>query len=548
MDRISTLSLWLDALATNTLQIGPQNQVFQWTDRSSNANVFVPLRDAYRPIWSTNTIRFTPSSFHMISRRMLPASSTCDVFVVVAPDPLNGPRQPFFDTADFTACETDGRINTQVYADGGEYFQPVYTPNATRSCAVYRGELYASTDVNQLPNYLQKYNPETLSFEYVNAPFLLPNIRALANYSNLLVAAGNNRVDFFTGSSIFSTSQLSSTAFCPIVHNKQLYVTSLGFLTTTSNDVNRPQLYRYTDNSNFARVSTMQSVLTATAGVFEYTNNAMSYGGTIYFNNSNNFNSGSITRLQGVTYNSNSLSNGLNFGLAMYNGFPVFGRADIRMWKYNDNTFVTFGRLNYASNNGLAMSAYKNGFYVLKNTTVTSNTIDYTIGETDGESGSSQFNKFTTNNVNLGTFGNMIVHDGSLFFNANSNAFMYKYGNGTTLDSPMVSGQLLLLFRKTPQYVELWMNGQLVQTRPAPFTYNNQSNREMYIGGALGTLNSAYGDPGSDHLQGCFYNYTQYQRNLSTNDRQLAEGLLAWRYGIQDVLPADHPYRNVNPT
>ena len=549
MDRISSLSLWLDAIDTNFLQLGSSNRVLQWTDRSSNAYSFIPVRNEYLPIQSTNAIRFSPSSFHMISRQLLPASSTCDVFVVVTPDKLNGPRQPFFDTADFTGSETDGRINTQVYADGGQFFRPVTTPNATRACTVYRGELYAATDVNQIPNYLQKYNPETAAFEYVNVSSLLTNIRALATYSNMIAAVGGTRVDFFTGSSIFSTTQLSSAAYTPIVHNKQLYVTCNGFLTTTSNDATRPQLYRYTDNSNFTRVANMQSLLTATAGVFEFTNNAISYGGTLYFNNSNNTNNGSITRLQGTTYNSNSLSNGINFGLGMFNGFPVFGRPDTRVWKYNDTTFVTLGRLNYAQNNGLAMSAYKNGFYVLKQPLSLSNTVEYTLGEIDGQSGSSEFFQLTNNNLAfLATYGNMIVHDGSLFFNANNAGFMYKYGDGTTLDSSMIGEQLLLMFRKTPNNVELWMNGQIVQSKPAPFTYFTQSNRKMYVGGALGTLNCAYGDPGSDHLQGCLYNITQYQGNLITGDRQLAEGLLAWRYGIQDVLPADHPYRNIDPT
>jgi hypothetical protein len=38
-----------------------------------------------------------------------------------------------------------------------------------------------------------------------------------------------------------------------------------------------------------------------------------------------------------------------------------------------------------------------------------------------------------------------------------------------------------------------------------------------------------------------------YDTALSTDDRQLVEGHLGWKYGLQEQLPIDHPYRFVNP-
>lgn len=58
---------------------------------------------------------------------------------------------------------------------------------------------------------------------------------------------------------------------------------------------------------------------------------------------------------------------------------------------------------------------------------------------------------------------------------------------------------------------------------------------------------NAYSDPGSDHLHGCIYSFAQYQSNLKSADRETAEGLLAWRFGLQGNLPASHPYAFSSP-
>ena len=47
---------------------------------------------------------------------------------------------------------------------------------------------------------------------------------------------------------------------------------------------------------------------------------------------------------------------------------------------------------------------------------------------------------------------------------------------------------------------------------------------------------------------GVVYEMLLYDRSLAIEDRQQVEGYLAWKYGIQTVLPATHPYRgNVRP-
>jgi hypothetical protein len=563
MNRISTLSLWLDALDTNFISYNTSNQVSRWQDKSSNNYQFQPLRSDFPPIWSTNSILFSPSSFQLFSDTAIPVTSTTDTFVVLSPTLLNGPRQPFFDNADFTASETDGRINTQVYADGREYFHQVYANGYTMGSIVYKGDLYTTTytnsdigNVNTIPNYLQKYNPNNITFErFLPASTLMTTQRSLSVYNGQLVIAGDSFLTFYNASNgaVFSTNRLSSTTYAPIVYNNKLYVTSGGYLYTPCNATAYPQLYQYQDNSNFAVVSSMQAYLNAgNAGYYQTTCNAVTYNGTLWFMNWDNINSGSITRLQGLTYNSNSLSNGTIYGATVFNGNLTFARNDIRIWKYEDqrSTFITTSRLNYGVPNGCAMVAYKGNLVPLKLGTGTSNTIDFLSGESNVfAAGGSLFTQTGTGytNLNINTSNGMIVHDGKLFFSANNNGYTYAYGNGTTLDSPVSTGQMLLMFRKSPTLTQLWVNGSLAVSRPVNFTYDRQVPRRMYIGGAAGMLNSAFSDPGTDHLHGCIYSYTQYQSNLNTANRQVAEGLLSWRFGLQGNLPASHPYAFSSP-
>ena len=428
---------------------------------------------------------------------------------------------------------------------------------------VYKGDLYTTTytnsdigNVNTIPNYLQKYNPNNITFErFLPASTLMTTQRSLSVYNGQLVIAGDSFLTFYNASNgaVFSTNRLSSTTYAPIVYNNKLYVTSGGYLYTPCNATAYPQLYQYQDNSNFAVVSSMQAYLNAgSTGYFQTTCNAVTYNGTLWFMNWDNVTNGSITRLQGLTYNSNSLSNGTIYGATVFNGNLTFARNDIRIWKYEDqrSTFITTSRLNYGVPNGCAMVAYKGNLVPLKLGTGTSNTIDFLSGESNVfAAGGSLFTQTGTGytNLNINTSNGMIVHDGKLFFSANNNGYTYAYGNGTTLDSPVSTGQMLLMFRKSPTLTQLWVNGSLAVSKPVNFTYDRQVPRRMYIGGAAGMLNSAFSDPGTDHLHGCIYSYAEYDSNLNTENRQVAEGLLAWRFGLQNVLPASHPYAFSSP-
>ena len=147
----------------------------------------------------------------------------------------------------------------------------------------------------------------------------------------------------------------------------------------------------------------------------------------------------------------------------------------------------------------------------------------------------------------------MIVHDGRLFVHGslNTTTNIFEYGNGLTLDqsfSGLTGAPIIVNIRKSSNACQLYLNGTLVQSEYVNFTYSNQVAREMFIGGAAGLMCAGMSDQGSEHMEGAIHSVVQYANNLSNADRQKVEGILAWQFGLQAVLPASHPFYSVQPT
>ena len=559
--------MWLDSTDLSTITYNAfGNDVTQWRDKSRNGFTFVPLRQQDRPFRSTNSILFSQvSSFQFISQQTIPALSTLDYFCVVTPNSLLGPRQPFFDSGDITVSETDNRFNTQVYADGNEVFRTVPTLSNGRGATIYRGDLFIGNDVNIIPNFLQRYNSNTRAFERWDPSVNNSFIRSLSVYNGQLHAAvgpgifgpgGTSRIDFFNGSTSFvSTNVISSASYGPIVYNRQLYTYSYGSLDSRSNANTRPQLFRYNDGQNvFSNIAQLQTIITANASCNQYPQGAIVYKGDLYIYGFGDGNNNIVTRFSENFYNSNFIAN-QNVATqtsAIFNGSLILGRNDQRLFRWNDNVYQNFGRLLFGNPPG-GMVAYKGNLWVMKNVNQGgSNTVEIFSGETGGPFSNAVFSQVTANTTNVTPTNGMIVHDGKLFMNANTNTFWYEYGNGTTLDmsfSTFRGAPILLQIRKTPTVTQMYINGNLLETIPVNFTYSNQPARFVYVGGAAGTMNGSYwSDPGSDHFEGAIHSIVEYSAALSVSDRQLVEGILSWQFGIQNVLPADHPYRNTPPS
>ena len=96
----------------------------------------------------------------------------------------------------------------------------------------------------------------------------------------------------------------------------------------------------------------------------------------------------------------------------------------------------------------------------------------------------------------------------------------------------------------------MWHNGNDV---PETITGTNNTPWSFRLGG--GTSGNNFGVGGIEWVTASLFAHTNeavaelivYDAILSTNDRQLVEGILAWKWGLQGDLPTNHPYFNLNP-
>lgn len=559
LSSIANLQLWLDGKDLNYFVYNQISttlyDVVQWKDKSSNAYVFNPLLMDCRPVLSTNAVRFNmASSFQLVSQDKIPANSTVDLFMIITPETARGPRQPFFDSTDFTLAETDTRINTQVYADGGEFFRSCPTPGYTQGFQVYKGDLYAATNVGQVPNYIQRYDKVQRNFNYVREwPMSTGATRGLSVLDGKLFTASDTRCEWFNGSTAFvSTNYISSTAYCPVTYKGGFYMMSQGRVWTSATTAQRPQFYRFNSNTRNMELVTESQTFLVGNNWGQYYSNAINYKNDLYFSLTDDAGSNSSPRWNGVFFNSNGMVYAPN-PLNVYMGHILTTRNESRFFKWKDNLYYNAGRQVIFQNTTNGGIVYKGSLIIYKNMNfgnLTCNVLEVYSGEQGGPYGNSLMFQLTTAGTAINMTPGAIINEGRLFINWNSSAQVIEYGNGVGMDqdySTRCNAPLLLTVRKSPTLTQLWFNGTMVEEEFVNFTYSNQVPREMHIGGAVGSMSSGYSDCGHDHLTGSIHTVAQYTSNLSQSDRQRAEGIMAWNYGIQSNLPADHPYKNAAP-
>ena len=616
LSSISSLALWLDStdLSTITTVSPDTNDISQWNDKSSNAYQFIPVRSNDRPVISTNGISSVAvlfsqaSNFQLISKTKISSISTLDLFCVITPYSLWGPRQPIIDSADVTLSETDTRFNTQIYADGNEFFRTLPVPAQAQGTAIYKGELYIGSYVNQSPNFLQKYNRVSRSFDYWGPAMSNSTTRALATFDGKLFTASDSYIEYYNpllggfstsnmaististqqGSTNNPAIQRSQQAQCLGVYKRELYTTNGGWygqyssnqgLTYPISSFNYPQLYKI---SSSATSSALQLVTTFSIGGFRYNNTDSSN----YFQGTSNLfswrgdlimsgNAGSYgdytTRFNGTSVNPNPFAQVSRYPSVYYGNLILPVNDYSRLFYWNDNVFKTFARAINSNNQYLSigsggMVTYKgklhcmtSGWYLSGNNNM-SNFI-YSFSYSNGPFSNAILTQVGTNclvgpiyySPSYVPMSNlMIVHDGKLFIAGDSGVTsnIFEYGNGITLDqsfSNLQSAPIIVQIRKSSNACQMYLNGSLVQSEYVNFTYSNQPAREMFIGGAAGLMCSGMSDQGSDHMEGALHSIVQYSSNLSNADRQKVEGILAWKFGIQNVLPPSHPFYTVQP-
>jgi len=118
-----------------------------------------------------------------------------------------------------------------------------------------------------------------------------------------------------------------------------------------------------------------------------------------------------------------------------------------------------------------------------------------------------------------------------LFPNCGGTTYMQP-GWATQGSSIPKNTQNLLVIQYTPTNGYIWLNGTL------NFTINSSS---------FGRSAISFAKRGGNYMYGYYYEIAYYNSVLTTTDRQLMEGYLAWKWSLQANLPSGHPYKSAAP-
>ena len=161
-----------------------------------------------------------------------------------------------------------------------------------------------------------------------------------------------------------------------------------------------------------------------------------------------------------------------------------------------------------------------------------------------------------TMNSNTGVSGRIIGMSnaiGSLDYNNTSSMSLSRsnIGNGIILYRNTASVTSSFPSYSTPYLVEAWFDGTSMRSTiqvgsgTAITTVASTGNFGIakYVVG-----NSTAPGPAGEFWNGYISEIIVYNTSLSTKNRQVIEGYLSWKWGIQANLPVAHPYYNAAPT
>ena len=152
---------------------------------------------------------------------------------------------------------------------------------------------------------------------------------------------------------------------------------------------------------------------------------------------------------------------------------------------------------------------------------------------------------FVSNQVSDGPLytNNITTSGNSGFFPRHPNGNYYLVQSDTgwlSAGSPFSDG---ITYLYSIQYdslnnINLWSNGSIAPTITGSA---GTITRNMFL---LGKRNWTYMQ---DNMTGNIFEVVQYNSDLGQTSRQQVEGYLAWKWGLQANLPANHPYKNASP-
>jgi len=126
-----------------------------------------------------------------------------------------------------------------------------------------------------------------------------------------------------------------------------------------------------------------------------------------------------------------------------------------------------------------------------------------------------------------------------------SGAFVTNYNppvNAWTLDIGIWDNSLITYYQNGISFVPSTVSGGTITNGGLDPTATPAANTEPLF---IGKRNNPSGTEG--HLNGDMLELLIIKSVLSTSDRQRIEGYLAWKWGLVASLPADHPYKLLEP-
>ena len=162
------------------------------------------------------------------------------------------------------------------------------------------------------------------------------------------------------------------------------------------------------------------------------------------------------------------------------------------------------------------------------------------IGKTRAAGGDGRWSLFRS--LSGGSFGGGSQNNSVLFIGGSIAAFAQVADSSTSVK---IDG--FVADRSTSGSLKIWSNG--VSTATASFTGNStdfNSTDQLLLGAYQNSSGTTPPTAGS-YLNGVIAEVVVVQTAMSDTDRQKLEGYLAWKWGMQASLPADHPYKSAAP-
>lgn len=125
------------------------------------------------------------------------------------------------------------------------------------------------------------------------------------------------------------------------------------------------------------------------------------------------------------------------------------------------------------------------------------------------------------------------------FFISGSNAMRWNPMSTNQIEAPSVTGTQILVGTAQSGATELFRNGTSIVAGAG--SAGSMVSTPFSIGNMR---------PGTTlpHFSGPIAEVLVLSSSLSTTNRQLLEGYLAWKWGLEANLPSDHPFKNTPPT